>query len=126
MTNTIIREVSHKTKDHFKQVYQFTLKKLYHPNHVSADAPLHLLRLLAEDERHITIYALELWLFCEARKLQLTNPNISAKSVEHRIARRFLALLQPEQHTEVAPQMEAYIKHIMTNMGFKPNKRRNI
>jgi len=120
MTHSSTQEADYKKTDHFEQVYTFTLNKLYRLEHVSEDAPLQLLQLLANSERNYAVHALELWLFCEARKVCLTikKTELQQKAVYQQITQRFLALIAPKQRPQKASQVQELVQCILRKMGF--------
>lgn len=120
MTNSNTQAAYYKKTDHFKQVYTFTLHKLYRLEHISEDAPLQILRLLTDNERNYAVHALELWLFCEARKICLTikKTQLQQEAVYQQITQRFLTLITPKQHPQKAPQVQELVQCILKKMGF--------
>ncbi len=120
MTHASIHKAPYKKTDHFEQVYTFTLNKLYRLEHISEDAPLQVLQLLTDSERNYAVHALELWLFCEARKICLTikKTQVQKNAIYQQITQRFLTLIAPKQHPQKAPQVQELVLCILKKMGF--------
>jgi len=110
-------------KDKFEQVYHFTLNNLTRSNEVSISAPLQILRLLSDSPRNHTIYALELWLFCEARKIFNTakTTSLRKKAVHLQIVQRFVMQLAPEKRSLKQTHVQRLINSILKKMGFDMN-----
>jgi len=120
MTYSSTQKASYKKTDHFEQVYTFTLNKLYRLEHISEDAPLQVLQLLTDSERNYAVHALELWLFCEARKICLTikKTQLQQNAIYQQITQRFLTLIAPKQRPQKAPQVQELVRCILKKMGF--------
>jgi len=120
MTYANAQTVHYKKTDHFEQVYNFTLNKLYRLERISEDAPLHILQLLTNSERNYSVHALELWLFCEARKICLTisKTQLQQQAVYQQITQRFLVLLAPKHTPKKAAQVQELVLCILKKMGF--------
>ncbi len=119
MTNTVT--AARKMTDNFTQVYTFTLSKLRHLEQHSADTVLHILHLLLESEQHVTVHALELWLFCEARKISLSTEDaaLKRKAVQESIVQRFIAQSNSELPLEKRKEIQELIQAILQKMGFQ-------
>lgn len=120
MTYSSTQKAHYKKTDHFEQVYTFTLNKLYRLEHISENAPLQVLQLLTDSERNYAVHALELWLFCEARKICLTikKTQLRQEAVYKQITQRFLSLIAPQQRLQKAPQVQELVLCILQKMGF--------
>jgi len=118
---TITTGKPHKTTNHFTQVYNFTLSKLHRSEEYSADTVLHILQLLLESEQHVAVHALELWLFCEARKISLNLEDTALKrqAVKENIIQRFVAQSNTELQAEKVTQIQKLIQAILQKMGFQ-------
>lgn len=107
--------------DNFTQVYNFTLSRLHRTEQHSTSTLLHILDLLLESEQHVAVHALELWLFCEARKISLSADDaaLQRKAIQENIIERFVA----QSHTELAAEQIAQIQElthtILQKMGFQ-------
>ncbi len=120
MTNTNTQSTYRRKTDHFDQVYTFTLNKLYRPEHVSEDALLKILQLLTNSEPDYTVHALELWLFCEARKicLNIEKAQLRQELICQQITQRFLTQIAPKQGPEKIIQVQELVQSILKKMGF--------
>lgn len=118
---TVTTHKPHKTADHFTQVYNFTLSKLRRSEKQSTDTVLHILNLLLESEQHVVVHALELWLFCEARKISLNIENAALKreAVKENIVQRFVAQSNAELQAAKVTQIQKLIQAILQKMGFQ-------
>ena len=119
MTNTVT--APYKMTDNFTQVYNFTLSKLYRSEQHSADAVLHILNLLLESEQHVAVHALELWLFCEARKISLSAEDaaLKRKAIQENIIERFVAQSNSELPFEKVKEIKELTDTILQKMGFQ-------
>lgn len=120
MTNANTQSTYYRKTDDFEQVYTFTLNKLYRLEHVSEDAPLQILQLLMDSKLRYTVHALELWLFCEARKIGLSirKAQTQQEAIFQQITQRFLELIAPKQRPQKAAQVQELIQCILLKMGF--------
>ena len=109
------------TKDNFTQVYNFTLSKLHRSEEPAADTVLHILHLLLESEQHVAVHALELWLFCEARKISLNvkDAELQRKTIQENIVQRFIAQSNIESDCEKVTQIQELTQAILQKMGFQ-------
>lgn len=119
MTNTIT--TPYKMTDNFTQVYNFTLSKLHHSDQQSTDTVLYILNLLLESEQHVAVHALELWLFCEARKISLNvkNTELQRKTIQENIVQRFIAQSDVELASEKIAEIQELTQVILQKMGFQ-------
>jgi len=125
MTQLITNEVylfksKELTADRFEQVYYFTLNNFFRSNNNSTNTPLQILRLLLDSPRNHTIYALELWLFCEARKIfnTIEKRQLRQKAIYRQIVQRFVMQLSPEKRSVKQAYIHNLIKSILEKMGF--------
>jgi len=119
---TTTAPLTHKsTKDHFTQVYHFTLSKLHRSEEPSTDTVLHILHLLMESEQHVAVHALELWLFCEARKicLNIKDTELQRKTIQENIVQRFIAQSNIQSDPEKVTQIQELTQAILQKMGFQ-------
>jgi len=118
---TTTTPITHKTsKDNFTQVYNFTLSKLHRSEQRSTDTVLHILNLLLESEQHVVVHALELWLFCEARKicLNVKDAELQRKTIQENIVQRFITQSDAELASEKMIQIQEITQVILQKMGF--------
>jgi len=108
------------TADKFEQVYYFTLNNLSRSNDNPTNAPLQILHLLLDCPRNHTIYALELWLFCEARKIfnTIKKAQLRQKAIRRQIVQRFVMQLSPEKRSVKQTHIHDLINSILEKMGF--------
>ncbi len=120
MTQSTIYNMSNRIIDHFEEVYNFTLRKLYQSGQAAVDAPLHILQLLTENPPHQAVHALELWLFCEARKICLATQNIKEQEavISQQITQRFLQKSDSENSGRSNNEIDQLVKTVIQNMGF--------
>jgi len=119
---TTTAPITHKTaKDNFTQVYNFTLSKLHRSEQRSTDTVLHILNLLLESEQHVVVHALELWLFCEARKicLNIKDTELQHKTIQENIVQRFIVQSDTELQAEKITQIQELTQTILQKMGFQ-------
>lgn len=121
MTTTIAPKIHEATMDNFTQVYNFTLNKLHRAEYDTTDTVLHILHLLLDSEHHSAVHALELWLFCEARKISLstTNTALQRKTIEENIVQRFIVQSDVELKPEKVTQVQELTQAILQKMGFQ-------
>jgi len=121
MTTTTAPLTHKTTTDNFTQVYNFTLNKLHRSEEQSTDTVLYILNLLLESEQHVAVHALELWLFCEARKISLNikDTELQRKNIEENIIQRFVALSNIELQAEKVAQIQEITQAILQKMGFQ-------
>ena len=119
MTNTVT--APRKMTDNFTQVYNFTLSKLRHSEQHSTDIVLHILHLLLESEQHVAVHALELWLFCEARKISLSTEDaaLKRKAIQENIVQRFVAQSDTELDANKVTEIEELMQTVLQKMGFQ-------
>lgn len=115
-----ITHQAQRATDNFTQVYDFTLNKLF-PNGNPSNDPLILLRLLADDDTHQAVHALELWLFCEARKicLNVKDTEHQRENIQKNIIQRFIAQSDTELSAEKMTQAQELTQAILQKMGFQ-------
>lgn len=108
------------TADKFEQAYYFTLNNFSRSNDNPTNAPLQILRLLLDSPRNHTIYALELWLFCEARKIfnTIEKRQLRQKAIYRQIVQRFVMQLSPEKRSVKQAYIHNLINNILEKMGF--------
>lgn len=108
------------TADQFEQAYVFTLNNLSRTASTTSNAPLQILQLLVDCPRNHTIYALELWLFCEARKIFNTvkKTQLRQKAIRQQIVQRFVMQLAPEKRKHKKAHVQSLINNILEKMGF--------
>ncbi len=119
MTNTVT--AARKMTDNFTQVYNFTLSKLQRSEEHCTDTVLYILDLLLESEQHVAVHALELWLFCEARKISLNLEDAALKrqAVQENIIQRFIAQSNSELPLGKRKEIQELIQAILQKMGFQ-------
>jgi len=109
------------TADRFELAYDSTLKNLCRSEQeLPINAPLQILHLLLECPRDNTSHALELWLFCEARKIfnSIKRAGLRQKAIRQQIVQRFVMQLAPEKRSNKAPYIQQLIFNILKKMGF--------
>jgi len=109
------------TADQFEQAYVFTLNNLSRTAATAPlNAPLQILQLLADCPRNHTIYALEVWLFCEARKIfnTIKKTQLRQKAIRQQIVQRFVMQLAPEKRNHKQAHVQNLINNILEKMGF--------
>lgn len=108
------------TADQFEQAYVFTLNNLSRTTSTTSNAPLQILQLLVDCPRNHTIYALELWLFCEARKIfnTIKKTQLRQKAIRQQIVQRFVMQLAPEKRKHKKAHVQSLINNILEKMGF--------
>lgn len=108
------------TADKFEQAYYFTLNNFSRSNDNPTNAPLQILHLLLDCPRNHTIHALELWLFCEARKIfnTIKKVQLRQKAIYRQIVQRFVMQLSPEKRNVKQAYVHNLINNILEKMGF--------
>jgi len=111
------------TADRFELAYNFTLNNLCRSEQalsINVNAPLQILRLILECPRDNASHALELWLFCEARKIfnKVKRTGLRQKAIHRQIVQRFVMQLAPEKRPNKAPYIQQLIFNILEKMGF--------
>jgi len=107
--------------DRFELAYNFTLNNLYRSEEMRlSNAPLQILRLMLESPRDNTSHVLELWLFCEARKIfnKIKRTGLRQQAIRQQIVQRFVMQLAPEKRPNKAPYIQQLIFNILEKMGF--------
>jgi len=76
--------------------------------------------MLLESEQHVAVHALELWLFCEARKISLNVKDVALqrKTIEENIVQRFIAQSDTALQAEEITQAHELTQAILQKMGF--------
>ena len=108
--------------DKFELAYSFTLKNLCRSEAaIPTNAPLQILHLLLECPRDHTSHALELWLFCEARKIfnNIERTRLRQKAIHQQIVQRFVMQLAPEKRSDKTLYIQQLIRNILEKMGFR-------
>jgi len=118
MTNTSTHILT--TKNQFKRIYNHTLLNFSRSEHKPNDATLHILGLLSDAPQHHLIHALELWLFCEARKIYNTveKTSIRKRVIQRNIVEPFVMQLSPELRLNKIKDVEQIVYSTLANMGF--------
>jgi len=77
--------------------------------------------MLLESEQHVAVHALELWLFCEARKISLSTKNtaLQRKTIQENIVERFIVQSDVELKPEIMTQIQELTQAILQKMGFQ-------
>lgn len=121
MTTTITPKSHETTMDNFTQVYNFTLNKLHRAEYDTTDTVLHILHLLLDSEHHSAVHALELWLFCEARKISLNvkDATLQRKTIQENIVQRFINQSDTKLQAEKVVQVQELTQDILQKMGFQ-------
>ncbi len=119
MTNTYLNSVIQ--ADSFTQVYHFTVNKLFPNETIPTNAPLVLLQLLAGQHTSYMVCTLELWLFCEARKicLRIEDIELQRKAIQENIVQRFIFQLGLELQPKKMIQVQELTQAILQKMGFQ-------
>jgi len=123
MTRTKTHKINPKsiTVDRFELAYNSTLNNLCRSKQtLPINPPLQILRLLLDCPRDNMSYALELWLFCEARKIfnKVKRTRLRQKAIYQQIVQRFVMQLAPEKRSNKAPYIQKLILNILGKMGF--------
>jgi len=123
MTRTKTHEIKFAsiTIDRFELAYNSTLNNLSRFEQVpSTNAALQILHLILECPRDNTSHALELWLFCEARRIfnNIKRAGLRQKAIHRQIVQRFVMQLSPEKRSNKAPYVQKLILSILEKMGF--------
>ncbi len=111
--------------DRFELAYNFTLNNLCRSEEVRpTNAPLQILRLILESPRDNTSHALELWLFCEARKIfnKIKRTGLRQQAIHQQIVQRFVMQLAPEKRPNKILYIQLLIFNILEKMGFVSGK----
>lgn len=121
MTTTITPKIHATTMDNFTQVYNFTLSKLHPSGYDTVDTVMHILHLLLDSEHHSAVHALELWLFCEARKicLNVKDTEPQRRTIQENIVQRFINQSDIELQAEKVTQIQELTQAILQKMGFQ-------
>jgi len=107
--------------DRFELAYYSTVKNLCRSEHATpTNAPLQILHLILECPRDNASHALELWLFCEARKIfnNIERTVLRQKAIYGQIVQRFIMQLAPEKRPTKALYIQQLIFNILEKMGF--------
>jgi len=120
MTNTSTHTYTLTAKNQFERIYNHTLLNFSRSEDKPNNAALHILGLLSDAPQHHLIHALELWLFCEARKIYNTTEKASLrkKVIRRDIVEPFVMQLSPELRTNQAQDVEQLVYSTLSNMGF--------
>jgi len=107
--------------DQFEQAYRFTVNNLSRTQAMPTNVPLQILQLLMDCPRNHTIYALEVWLFCEARKIfnTISKTQLRQKAIRQQIVQRFVMQLAPEKRNNKKAYVQYLINNILEKMGFQ-------
>jgi len=109
------------TADRFELAYNCTLNNICRSEDMRpTNAPLQILRLMLDCPRDNTSHALELWLFCEARKIfsNIKRTGLRQQAIHRQIVQRFVMQLAPEKRSNKAPYIQQLILNILEKMGF--------
>lgn len=109
------------TADRFELAYNSTLNNLCRFEQMpSTNAPLQILHLILECPRDNTSHALELWLFCEARRIfnKIKGTGRREKAIHRQIVQRFVTQLAPEKRPNKTLYIQKLIFSILEKMGF--------
>jgi len=120
MTSLNIHQVKEQnTTKRFEQIYRFTITNMSRSNPSSTNTALQVLRLLSDSPRHHAVHALELWLFCEARKIYSTIEKTKIQQViQHQIIQPFMQQLPIRQSQNKKQHVESLVYKILQQMGF--------
>ncbi len=108
------------TADAFKLAYHSTIRNLCGSEYTTpTNAPLQILHLILECPRNNISYTLELWLFCEARRIfNSTVGGLYQDAIRKRIVQRFAMQLIPEKRSQKVAYIQQLIFNILQKMGF--------
>ena len=119
MTHTSIHTYT-PTAKRFERVYNYTLLNLVRSECAPNNATLQILSLLSDAPQHHLIHALELWLFCEARKIYNTiqKAPLRKEVIRRDIVEPFIMQLSPEVRRNQAQNVEQLVYKTLAHMGF--------
>ncbi len=108
------------TAKRFERVYNYTLLNLARSEYAPNNTTLQILSLLSDAPQHHLIHALELWLFCEARKIYNTTPKAPLRKevIRREIVEPFIMQLSPEVRRNQAQNVEQLVYKTLAHMGF--------
>lgn len=119
-TNLNINYSKKGTVNGFDRIYHFTLMNMSRSNQCSTNTTLDILGLLSDSSRHHIVYALELWLFREARKICNTTEKIQLRQViAHQIIQPFMIKLSDEQRQNKKQYVKYIVYKTLKNIVFK-------
>ncbi len=120
MTNSNIYQLKQENRiERFEQIYHFTITNMSRSNPSSTNTALQVLHLLSDFPRHHAVYALELWLFCEARKIYSTIEKTQIQQViQRQIIQPFIQQLPTRQSQNKRKHIESLVYKILQQMGF--------
>ena len=120
MTTTSTHTQALTTKNRFERIYNHTLLNFSRSEHKPNNATLHILGLLSDAPQHHLIHALELWLFCEARKIYSTIQKTTQREevIQRNIVEPFVMQLSPEIRGNKTKDVEQLVYSTLANMGF--------
>lgn len=120
MTNSNIHQAKQENRTkQFELIYHFTVTNMSRSNPSSPNTAIQVLRLLSDSPRHHAVYALELWLFCEARKIYSTIEKTEIqKVIQRQIIQPFVKQLSMRQSQNKKQYVESLVYKILQQMGF--------
>ncbi len=115
------------TRSRFERVYKHTLLNFTRSENAPSNTALQILGLLSDAPNHHLIHALELWLFCEARKIYNTveKAPLREKVIRRDIIRPFIMQLSPELRRNQTQDVEQLVFKTLEHMGFGRNNTLN-
>lgn len=120
MTNLNINQLRQQNATkRFEQTYHFAVNNLSRSNPSSTNTALQVLHLLSDSPRHHAVHGLELWLFCEARKIYNTIEKTQIqKVIQRQIVQPFMKQLSTQQGKNKKQYVESLVYKILRQMGF--------